>query len=85
MACLVRLLMQRGQLAPALDQPHLLIVRRIETEGHRRAVRRVRPSLIASLAARSRVEARWLLGIAHTWCSTIPTEMNELAAITSLD
>jgi hypothetical protein len=35
---------------------------------------RVKPSLIASLAVRSRVEARRLLGIAHTWCSTILTE-----------
>jgi hypothetical protein len=36
------------------------------------------------LAARSRVEARRLLGIAHTRCSTILTEMNKVAAITSL-
>src|SRR4029453_18417814 len=45
----------------------------------------VRPSLSASSAAPFRVLAPSLPRIADTWCSTVLTEMNKLAEISSLD
>ena len=45
----------------------------------------VRPNLSASAAAPLRVVAPSLPRIADTWCSTVLTEMNKLAEISSLD
>jgi hypothetical protein len=45
----------------------------------------VKPSLSASSAAPFRVVAPSLPRIADTWCSTVLTEMNKLAEISSLD
>src|SRR4029450_7185408 len=44
-----------------------------------------RPSLSASSAAPFRVVAPSLPRIADTWCSTVLTEMNKLAEMSSLD
>ena len=45
----------------------------------------VKPSLSASSVAPFRVVAPSLPRIADTWCSTVLTEMNKLAEISSLD
>ena len=45
----------------------------------------VRPNLSASSAAPLRDVAPSLPRIADTWCSTVLTEMNNLAEISSLD
>jgi hypothetical protein len=45
----------------------------------------VKPCLSASSAAPFREVAPSLPRIADTWCSTVLTEMNELAEISSLD